>query len=172
MLSMSFIDKAKEAFEHAKDVAAEKLAEVKEAVAETVDKVQDAAANAKADGDHDVETLSVPYEAGLPLPAQGVLKAMGYRVGYSGLPEHERREILHRTFQVQLVAPLTAPSDYIAEWGERCSYARFVKMDNVLGGLAANAERKKADMSEAIRNWREDQDWLRRTYQEWMDHTH
>jgi hypothetical protein len=46
-------------------------------------------------------------------------------------------------------------------------------MDNVLGGLAANAERKtKVDMSEAIHNWKQDQSWLRQNYQEWMDHTH
>jgi hypothetical protein len=136
-----------------------------------VDKVKDAAANVDHD-DEPVEKLYVEYD-GLPLPAQGVLKEMGYRVGKSGLSLPERREILRRTFQVQLVAPLTAPSDYIAEWGERCSYGRFIKMDNVLGGLAANAERKtKVDMSEAIHNWKQDQAWLRQNYQEWMDHTH
>lgn len=128
---------------------------------------------AKLDRDDEpVEKLYVEYD-GLPLPPQGVLREMGYRVGKSGLSLAERREILRRTFRVQLVAPLTAPSDYIAEWGERCSYGRFVKMDHVLGGLAANAERKtKVDMSEAIRNWKQDQAWLRQNYQGWMDHTH
>jgi len=135
-----------------------------------IDKIE--AAFAKIAQDHG-ETLRIDYEDGLPLPAQGVLKEMGYRVGKSGLSLPERREVLRRTFQVQLVAPLTAPSDYIAEWGERCSYGRFIKMDNVLGGLAANAERKtKVDMSEAIHNWKQDQTWLRQNYQEWMDHTH
>lgn len=120
-----------------------------------------------------IETLHVTYEEGTPLPAQGILKDMGYRVGKNGLSLTQRRQILHRTFQVQLVAPLTMPTDYIAEWGDRCSYARFTKMDKVLGGLAAKAERKtKNDMSEAIRNWREDQAWLRQTYRDWMDHNH
>ncbi len=173
---MSFIDKAKEAFSDAKE-AAENLADMaKDAIGDTMDKVQEAAANAVdmvSGVGPDIETLHVNYEDGLPLPAQGVLKEMGYRVGKNGLSLTERREILRRTFQVQLVAPLSAPSDYIAEWGERCSYARFVKMENVLGGLAANAERKtKADMSEAIRNWNQDQAWLRQNYLEWMDHTH
>lgn len=119
-----------------------------------------------------VETLQIDYD-GLPLPAHGVLKDMGYRVGKSGLSLLERHEILRRTFMVQLVCPGGAADEYIAQWGERCTYARFVKMDNVLGGLAANAERKtKTDMSEAIRNWREDQKWLRDIYKEWMNHTH
>ena len=123
--------------------------------------------------DQPIETLDVTYEEGTPLPAQGILKDMGYRVGKNGLSLAQRRQILHRTFQVQLVAPLTMPTDYIAEWGDRCSYARFTKMDKVLGGLAAKAERKtKNDMSEAIRNWREDQAWLRQTYRDWMDHNH
>ena len=136
----------------------------------TVDKMKAALANLDLD-DEPVEKLDIEYD-GSPLPAQGVLKDMGYRVGKSGLSLHERREILRRTFRVQLVAPLSAPSDYIAEWGERCSYGRFLKMDSVLGGLAANAERKKkVDMSEAIHDWNQDQEWLTQNYRDWM-HNH
>ena len=40
---MSFIDKAKEAFEHGKDAAENLATKAKEAVSETVDEVQDAA---------------------------------------------------------------------------------------------------------------------------------
>ncbi len=123
-----------------------------------------------AKDDEPVETLYVQYDDGAPLPAQGILKDMGYRVGKNGLLLHERREILRRTFRVYL----DSNSDwYVQQWGPRCSQARFNKMDRVLGGLAANAEKiRKNDMSEAIRNWREDQAWLRQTYTQWMHHGH
>ncbi len=46
-------------------------------------------------------------------------------------------------------------------------------MNRVLGGLVANAKRKtKVDMSEAIRDWTEDQEWLRNKSAEWLTHVH
>jgi hypothetical protein len=134
-----------------------------------IDKIDEALAHLHSD-EEPVETLYVEYEDGTSLPAQGILKDMGYRVGKNGLLINERREILKRTFRVQL----GSNSDrYVQQWGPRCSQARFNKMDRVLGGLAANAEKiRKNDMSESIRNWRQDQDWLRQTYRDWMDHIH
>jgi hypothetical protein len=124
------------------------------------------------DSSHEVEILRIAVAPGRPLPPQGILKDMGYRVGFNGLLTHERRDILRRTFSVQLVSSFDTAKGYIAEWGPRCSQARFNKMDRVLGGLAANAEKiRKNDMSEAIRNWREDQLWLRQNYLEWL-HDH
>jgi hypothetical protein len=120
-----------------------------------------------------LETLRIDFDPENPLPAVGVLKEMGYRVGKSGLLPRERREILWRTFRVHLVFGPDCPSDYIREWGGRCSPARLEKMHRVLGGLVANAKRKtKVDMSEAIRDWNEDQVWLRNIAAEWLTHTH
>lgn len=119
-----------------------------------------------------VETLPIDVDGSL-LPAQGILREMGYRAGKSGLLPHQRREILRRTFEVQLVSTSAEATDYIAEWGDRCSQARFLKMDRVLGGLAANAEKKtKLDMSEAIADWKQDQAWLRKNYKQWLHHSH
>jgi hypothetical protein len=141
------------------------------AVSETFEKVQDLFASLFGDTEA-VETLRIESEAGVPLPAIGILRDMGYHVGKTGLLPRERREILWRTFRVQLVAtPWT--KEYIREWGERCSPARLDKMDRVLGGLMANAKRKtKLDMSEAIRDWNEDQQWLSNSRVEWLTHTH
>jgi hypothetical protein len=65
-----------------------------------------------------VETLRIDFDAENPLPAVGVLKEMGYRVGKSGLLPRERREILWRTFRVHLVFGSDCPSDYIRDWTE------------------------------------------------------
>lgn len=119
------------------------------------------------------EELHIEFEAGTVVPPLGILKDMGYYVGKGGLRPSERREILRRTFRVHLVATSPWTKDYIAEWGKRCSLTRFNKIDRVLGGLAARAERKtKVDMSQAIRDWREDQRWLRSMKAEWLTHNH
>lgn len=130
-------------------------------------------AEAKVCEEGQIETLDVKTDSGQPLPPHGVLKAMGYHVGKSGLNPKERREILWRTFRVQLVCGSDSADDYIREWGNRCSRLRLAKLDRTLGGLAANAERKtKTDMSEAIRDWREDQAWLRTKHDDWLTHDH
>lgn len=157
---MSFIDRAKEAL--TKNIAkAKDFIDAKKPggkFGETVDAV---------------ETLHIEFEQGAQLPPHGILKDMGYRVGKSGLFPHQRHEILRRAFRVQLVATSPWTEEYISEWGSRCSRARLDKMDRVLGGLAASAERKtKADMSEAIRDWREDQEWLENKRAEWPTHEH
>ncbi len=145
------------------------IGRAKAAIAKSVGKAR----AAFRDGDAELVETLVINEDGSLLPSHGVLKDMGYRVGKNGLFPNERDEILRRTFRVQLVSTSGAASDYIAEWGSRCSQERFGKMDRVLGGLAANAGRKtKLDMSEAITDWKEDQKWLRSHYREWMDHTH
>jgi hypothetical protein len=152
---MSFIDKAIEA------------------ISDGLKTVKSLFANYYDDDTEAVEALRIEFDAGVPLPPLGILKDMGYRVGKNGLLPNERREILRRTFRVQLVATSPWTTEYIREWGERCSPARLEKMDRVLGGLVANAQRKtKVDMSEAIRDWKEDQKWLRNNKTEWLTHTH
>jgi hypothetical protein len=157
--------------EKAKDLIEENIAKIDDAIEKAGDFIDD---NADTEfRDERIETLRIELTPGMPLPPQGILKDMGYRVGKSGLLLHERREILRRTFRVQLVSSSEYANGYVAEWGLRCSQARFNKMDRVLGGLAANAEKiRKNDMSEAIRNWKQDQDWLRQNYRDWLHDSH
>ncbi len=159
---MSFIDKAKEAIadtvDKAKDAIADNVDKVESAIdkagdfidektsgkfAETIDKVSSAAHRAvDRVGEHAGE-LYIDGDGSL-LPAQGILKEMGYRVGKSGLLSHQRRENLRRTFEVQLVSTSGEATDYIAEWGGRCSQARYEKMNRVLGGLQRTLRERRS----------------------------
>ena len=177
---MSFLDKAKETFEHAKDVVADKVADAKETVGETVDKVQDAAANAKdvladkvADAkDADVDGpihVHTQYRLIVESPAIGVLKQMGYAVGRNGLAEGPRRVILRQVIEeVELVAASPESIDYVQEWGTPRSWQRLDKTDRTLAAFIRLARRREqrtsADMSGAIADWEHDLDWLRNTY--------
>jgi len=121
-----------------------------------------------------VETLPVEFEADSELPTVGILGDMGYRVGkVRGLFRQQRREILWRTFRVQLTATSPWTEEYISEWGQRCSPVRFDKMCNVLRRLTKTAERKTAvDMSVAIAEWKEDLQFLLENKADWLTHTH
>ncbi|MGV1004465.1 MAG: antitoxin [Candidatus Nanopelagicales bacterium] len=124
--------------------------------------------------DQAVDTLRVEFAPDAERPAVGILGDMGYRVGkVKGLPRRERREILWRTFRVQLTATSPWTEEYINEWGPRCSPVRFTKMRNVLRSLIKNAERKTAiDMSVAIAEWKEDVQFLLEKKAEWLTHSH
>lgn len=163
---MSFIDKAKEAFEDAWEAVSETIEKAKDSVGETVDKVQDAAEPVE------IETLHMESDPGT-LPSPGVLGDMGYRVGKSGLSGYQRREILNRVFRVQLVATSPWTQEYVREWGERCTEARWNKMRQALYGLNAVARRRtNADMSEAIDDRQQDLEWLTEDYDEWLTGSH
>ena len=115
-------------------------------------------------GRETVQQLVVQFGA-VPWPVSGVLSEMGYRVGRSGLAAAERREILRKVFEVELVATSPETENYIREWGTPHSRTRLRKMARCLGGFIEMAERKtKADMSEAIADWKSDLEWLRATY--------
>jgi hypothetical protein len=173
---MSFIEKAKRAISenlsNARDLIGLNLDKVEGAI-DSVGDFIDYKTGGKFNNEELVETLRIDLEQGEHVPPLGILKYMGYRVGKSGLLLHERREILRRTFEVQLVPISPWAEDYIRDCGQRCSQSRYNKMDRILGGLINNAGKiSKNDMSEAIRNWREDREWLRQNHQQWMDHTH
>ena len=126
------------------------------------------------DLDEPIETLRVDYAADAERPAMGVLGDMGYRVGKTrGLPRHQRQQILWRTFRVQLMATSPWTQDYINEWGPRCSAARLNKMCGALYGLIKTAERRTSlDMSEAIRDWGQDLQFLNDNRETWLTHSH
>ena len=189
---MSFIDKAKEALfdtvDKAKDAIADNVDKVEGAIgkagdfidektsgkfAETIDKVQGAAHTAvdkvtEAAEGSEIETLRIASAPGT-LPSPGVLGDMGYRVGKRGLFPHQRREVLQRVFGVHLVATSPWNEEYIREWGQRCTEARWNKMRRALYGLNATAEmRRSADMSEAIADRNQDLEWLTDDYGKWL----
>lgn len=124
--------------------------------------------------DEPVETLHVEYDADSVRPAVGILGDMGYRVGKTrGLPRHQRQQILWRTFRVHLTATSPWTQEYINEWGQRCSPARFNKICSVLYGLIKGAERRTTlDMSEAIRDWEQDLEFVLHNKTDWLTHTH
>ena len=124
--------------------------------------------------DEPVETLRVAFDAGSERPTVGILGDMGYHVGkVRGLPRHQRREILWRTFRVQLTATSPWTVEYINEWGQRCSAERFTKMCNVLRRLMKTAEQRTTrDMSVAIEEWEEDLQFLLDNKPSWLTHSH
>lgn len=87
---------------------------------------------------------------------------MGYRVGKTnGLASNDRRQILQRIYNAELVATSRETEAYIREWGAPGSVMRCRKMARCLSGFAAGARRKtSADMSEAIADWESDLQWL------------
>ena len=100
-------------------------------------------------------------------PAVGVLALMGYHVGYTGLGQSERRDILKALFEsAKLARGEGADRDgYIAQWGEPRSAKRLEKMAKTLRGLTDLDRRKTmSDMSRAIEHREEDLAWLKATY--------
>jgi len=97
------------------------------------------------------------------LPAVGLLKYMGYKVGRSGMDEAERREILHHVLHAAVLPPVTSPS-YMREWGGPRSGERLLKMANSIAAFCRNEKRKSRPSEDAVSDWENDLEWLRKTY--------
>lgn len=97
------------------------------------------------------------------LPAVGLLKRMGYRVGRKGLDEAERRAILHQVFHAAVLPQVTSAA-YMREWGGPRSGERLLKMANSIAAFCRNEKRKSRPSEEAVSDWENDLEWLRRTY--------
>ena len=165
---MSFIDKAKEAIADTVDKAKDAIADNVDMVEAAIDKAGGLIDEQTGGKFSDVETLHIESDQGT-LPSPGVLGDMGYRVGKRGLFPHQRREVLQRVFRVHLVATSPWTEEYIREWGQRCTEARWNKMRQVLYGLNATAEKRRtADMSEAIADRNQDLEWLKDDYETWL----
>ena len=97
-------------------------------------------------------------------PSDGVLSALGYRVGREGIPASARQRILVDV----LVKPLESlpPVSNVQDWGHQNSQERFAKLLRTLGGLASQAERRvgSANFQSAIADWQNDQDWIKDTF--------
>ena len=89
-------------------------------------------------------------------PLNGLLSAMGYKVGIEGLKSEVRIRILKDVISGPL--PLVANPGYMEEWGEDGSLKRIKKLKNCL--LSFSNGGQHASHHEAIKDWKEDLEWL------------
>ncbi len=94
---------------------------------------------------------------------EGILSFMGYRVGFSGVPSGNRRDILDFVYNEML--PRVNSHEYMAQWSSPKTGRRLRKMANTIAALSRNAKRNQfADMSAAIADWEADLEYIKRQY--------
>lgn len=94
---------------------------------------------------------------------EGLLRQSGYRVGASGLPENQRRQILDRIFLQSL--SVVNDSNYLREWGEPRTARRLQKLAESIAAFTRNAKRRRTNsFTQAIQDWESDLAYLKRTY--------
>jgi hypothetical protein len=94
---------------------------------------------------------------------EGLLKVMGYKVGIGGERGSFRKQMLSAIFRC--VVPPVFPPNYVAEWSSPGSPLRLRKMARTIAAFTRNAKRRRdAQMSEAIRDWERDLDFLHDEY--------
>ena len=94
---------------------------------------------------------------------EGLLKQCGYKVGASGLPESQRRQILDSVF----LQPLAFVDDttYLSEWGEHNTSRRLQKLAESIAAFTRNAKRRNtSSFNKAVQDWESDLAYLKRTY--------
>ncbi len=103
-------------------------------------------------------------QAGADRPKVGILGALGYHVGKSGLSLRKRRPILSFILGAPYLPAVGSPA-YLLEWAEPNSPERLQKMATVIANLArekiAFGEERYAD---AILHWEADLEWLWEEY--------
>lgn len=117
--------------------------------------VEDAAAVISAIEQEWKERLSA-YHRGrykAETPPEGVLKAIGYRVGNHGLPEAKRHQLLDYAI-LGVLPPIGSPA-YMAEWGPPSSRKRYRKLHRVIRVLASSAK-TLGNMDLAASDWEDD----------------
>jgi hypothetical protein len=117
-----------------------------------------------------IDTTSIARALAYPWDervGESPLKKLGYTVGVSkGLAQDKRREILQEALKDSL--PSVDGKSYMATWGKPDTRRRLRRIALFLAWLKRNAERRDADMRQAISEWSSDLDWLQRFYQPWM----
>jgi hypothetical protein len=94
---------------------------------------------------------------------EGLLKVIGYKVGIGGETQSFRKQILAAIFRGAV--PPVFPSHYVAEWSSPGSPHRLRKMARTIAAFTRNAKRRRdTQMSEAIRDWERDLDFLHDEY--------
>ena len=88
---------------------------------------------------------------------QGILGALGYRVGERGLTTHQRRKLLIDALTLPLNRlPQVGNRAYLEEWGEARSQQRLGKMIDCLSSFAATARNRAQPPTMAIQDWESD----------------
>lgn len=94
-------------------------------------------------------------------PPEGVLKAIGYRVGNNGLPENRRRQLLD--FAITGTLPPVGSPAHMAEWGGPLSRTRYAKLHRVIRVLASSAH-AMGNMEVAAQDWEADLVYLEQNW--------
>ncbi|VVN47356.1 hypothetical protein [Pseudomonas fluorescens] len=95
----------------------------------------------------------------------GLLSHFGYHVGMSGQPPAARIKILDKLFN-ETLAVHYFDEGYLGEWAKPCSLERLLKMAKTIAALCRNAKRSSGNFTQAISDWEEDLEYLRRTHYE------
>jgi hypothetical protein len=97
-------------------------------------------------------------------PNEGMLATLGYRVGsVNGEKTPIRRQILKHVLELQL--PMVGSPAYTDEWGAPKSSKRYEKLTRFLESQLNNpGNNDRPNMEKAMIEWREDLEWLQRTY--------
>jgi len=90
-------------------------------------------------------------------PLNGLLSAMGYKVGIEGLKTEVRRRILQDVISGPL--PLVSSPGYMEEWGEDGSSKRIRKLKNCLKAFSTGGQHR--NHHEALKDWKEDMEWIK-----------
>jgi hypothetical protein len=93
---------------------------------------------------------------------EGLLKVLGYKVGLAGEQQSFRRHLLAEIFNC--IVPPVFDDHYAEQWGSPGSPFRLWKMARTIAAFTRNAKRRDAQMSEAIRDWERDLEFLYRQY--------
>ena len=93
--------------------------------------------------------------------SDGLLSAMGYKVGMDGLKPLTRQKIL--TDVISGPIPLVNNPSYMEEWGEDGSSKRIKKTFNCL--MAFSSAKIHETHHEALKDWSEDIEWLENNFE-------
>jgi hypothetical protein len=104
------------------------------------------------------------FEAGqykADTPEEGVLKAVGYKVGNDGRSVAIRHQLLDY-IMTRALPPIGSPA-YIAEWGEPMTKNRYRKLHRVIKVLASSAKHFE-NMDVAVLQWESDLEHIEKKY--------
>lgn len=94
-------------------------------------------------------------------PPEGVLRAIGYRVGNNGISEARRHQLLD--FAITGTLPPVGSPAHMAEWGTPRSRTRYAKLHRVIRVLASSAH-TLGTMERAAEEWEADLEYIERTW--------
>ena len=90
-------------------------------------------------------------------PEQGVLSVVGYKVGNEGEKTPFRRQLLDYIMTDTL--PFVGSPAHMAEWGEKLTRSRYIKLHRVIRVLASSG-RTMGNMDKAVSEWEDDLEYL------------